>query len=73
MTDPGKRYSGAGLGDAVALLTDGRFSGATHGIVVGHVAPEAARGGQSPLFATATSSSSIFRRASCAYSFPTTN
>jgi dihydroxy-acid dehydratase len=36
---------GAGLGDSVALLTDGRFSGATHGIVVGHVAPEAARGG----------------------------
>jgi dihydroxy-acid dehydratase len=36
---------GAGLGDTVALVTDGRFSGATHGIVVGHVAPEAASGG----------------------------
>jgi dihydroxy-acid dehydratase len=36
---------GAGLGDAVALLTDGRFSGATHGLMIGHVAPEAARGG----------------------------
>ncbi|MEP7003069.1 MAG: dihydroxy-acid dehydratase [Chloroflexota bacterium] len=36
---------GAGLGDKVALVTDGRFSGATHGIVVGHVAPEAAAGG----------------------------
>jgi dihydroxy-acid dehydratase len=36
---------GAGLGDKVALVTDGRFSGATHGIVVGHVAPEAATGG----------------------------
>jgi dihydroxy-acid dehydratase len=36
---------GAGLGDQVALITDGRFSGATHGIVVGHVAPEAAVGG----------------------------
>ena len=36
---------GAGLGDSVALVTDGRFSGATHGIVVGHVAPEAASGG----------------------------
>ncbi|MBI1875551.1 MAG: dihydroxy-acid dehydratase [Acidobacteria bacterium] len=36
---------GAGLGDAVALLTDGRFSGATHGLMAGHVAPEAARGG----------------------------
>jgi len=36
---------GAGLGDTVALVTDGRFSGATHGIAVGHVAPEAASGG----------------------------
>jgi dihydroxy-acid dehydratase len=36
---------GAGLGDAVALITDGRFSGATHGLMVGHVAPEAAHGG----------------------------
>jgi dihydroxy-acid dehydratase len=36
---------GAGLGDSVALITDGRFSGATHGFMVGHVAPEAARGG----------------------------
>ncbi|HZQ80570.1 MAG TPA: dihydroxy-acid dehydratase [Gaiellaceae bacterium] len=36
---------GEGLGDEVALITDGRFSGATHGLMVGHVAPEAARGG----------------------------
>ena len=36
---------GAGLGDSVALLTDGRFSGATHGLMAGHVAPEAAYGG----------------------------
>ena len=36
---------GRGLGNAVALITDGRFSGATHGFMVGHVAPEAARGG----------------------------
>src|SRR5207249_4004226 len=36
---------GAGLGDSVALLTDGRFSGATHGFMAGHVAPEAANGG----------------------------
>lgn len=36
---------GEGLGDSVALITDGRFSGATHGLVVGHVAPEAAVGG----------------------------
>ena len=36
---------GEGLGESVALLTDGRFSGATHGFMAGHVAPEAARGG----------------------------
>jgi dihydroxy-acid dehydratase len=36
---------GAGLGGQVALVTDGRFSGATHGFMVGHVSPEAARGG----------------------------
>ena len=36
---------GAGLGESVTLLTDGRFSGATHGLMAGHVAPEAARGG----------------------------
>lgn len=36
---------GAGLGDDVALITDGRFSGATYGFMVGHVAPEAAHGG----------------------------
>jgi dihydroxy-acid dehydratase len=36
---------GVGLGDSVALVTDGRFSGATRGFMVGHVAPEAARGG----------------------------
>ena len=36
---------GRGLGDSVALVTDGRFSGATYGFMVGHIAPEAARGG----------------------------
>jgi len=36
---------GQGLGDKVALLTDGRFSGASHGFIVGHIAPEAAEGG----------------------------
>src|SRR5213079_3233601 len=36
---------GEGLGDSVALLTDGRFSGATHGLMAGHVAPEAAHRG----------------------------
>jgi dihydroxy-acid dehydratase len=42
---------GAGLGEEVALITDGRFSGATHGLMVGHISPEAARGG--PLAAVA--------------------
>jgi dihydroxy-acid dehydratase len=37
--------NGAGLGEEVALITDGRFSGATHGFTVGHIAPEAVRGG----------------------------
>jgi dihydroxy-acid dehydratase len=36
---------GEGLGDSVALITDGRFSGGTHGLMLGHVAPEAALGG----------------------------
>jgi dihydroxy-acid dehydratase len=45
MLAPTSAIIGAGLGDAVGLITDGRFSGATHGMVVGHVAPEAALGG----------------------------
>jgi dihydroxy-acid dehydratase len=36
---------GEGLGEEVALITDGRFSGATHGLMVGHIAPESVRGG----------------------------
>jgi dihydroxy-acid dehydratase len=36
---------GEGIGEAVALITDGRFSGATHGFMAAHIAPEAARGG----------------------------
>ena len=42
---------GRGLGGDVALITDGRFSGATHGLMVGHVSPEAARGGPIALIA----------------------
>jgi len=45
MLAPTSAVIGSGLGDAVALITDGRFSGGTHGMVVGHVAPEAAAGG----------------------------
>ena len=45
MLSPTSALIGRGLGDAVALITDGRFSGGTHGFVVGHVTPEAALGG----------------------------
>ena len=45
MLAPTSAIIGAGLGESVGLITDGRFSGATHGLVVGHVAPEAASGG----------------------------
>jgi dihydroxy-acid dehydratase len=49
---------GAGLGETVALLTDGRFSGATRGLMVGHVSPEAARGG--PIAALQEGDSIVF-------------
>ena len=45
MLSPGAALVGAGLGKEVALVTDGRFSGASHGIMIGHVTPEAFSGG----------------------------
>jgi dihydroxy-acid dehydratase len=51
MLAPTSALIGAGLGDAVGLITDGRFSGGTYGMVVGHVAPEAAVGGTIALVA----------------------
>ncbi len=45
MLKPTSMIMGAGLGDKVALITDGRFSGGTHGFVVGHITPEAVEGG----------------------------
>ena len=45
MLSPTSAIIGKGLGDSVALITDGRFSGGTYGLVVGHVAPEAYVGG----------------------------
>lgn len=45
MLSPSSALMGAGLGKDVALVTDGRFSGGTHGIMIGHVAPEAQVGG----------------------------
>ena len=45
MLTPTSAIVGAGLGDSVALITDGRFSGGSHGFIVGHVVPEAQEGG----------------------------
>jgi dihydroxy-acid dehydratase len=45
MLSPSAALMGAGLGDSVALITDGRFSGGTHGIMIGHITPEAQVGG----------------------------
>jgi dihydroxy-acid dehydratase len=45
MLKPTSAIMGAGLGDKVAMITDGRFSGGSHGFVVGHVTPEAQEGG----------------------------
>jgi len=45
MLKPTSAVMGAGLGDKIAMITDGRFSGGTHGFVVGHVTPEAFEGG----------------------------
>lgn len=54
MLSPSAALMGAGLGKDVALVTDGRFSGGTHGIMVGHVAPEAQAGERSPSSVKAT-------------------
>src|SRR6476659_5226301 len=45
MLTPTSAIMGAGLGDKVAMVTDGRFSGGSHGFIVGHVTPEAQEGG----------------------------
>jgi dihydroxy-acid dehydratase len=45
MLKPSSAIMGAGLGNSVALVTDGRFSGGSHGFLIGHVVPEAAVGG----------------------------
>ena len=57
------QLQGRGLGEDVALITDGRFSGVSHGILIGHISPEAARVVRSRQCATATRSSSIPRSA----------
>merc|ERR1719482_2046646 len=45
MLTPTSAVMGAGLGDKVAMLTDGRFSGGSHGFIIGHICPEAQAGG----------------------------
>ena len=62
MLSPTSYIMGAGLGESVALITDGRFSGGTRGACIGHVSPEAAVGGPIGLLRTATSSRSTSRR-----------
>jgi dihydroxy-acid dehydratase len=52
MLKPTAAIMGAGLGKSVALITDGRFSGGTHGFVVGHIVPEAQEGGPLGLIET---------------------
>ena len=52
MLKPTAAIMGAGLGKSVALITDGRFSGGTHGFVVGHIVPEAQEGGPLALIET---------------------
>jgi dihydroxy-acid dehydratase len=52
MLSPTSAIMGRGLGDQVALITDGRFSGGSHGFVVGHISPEAAVGGPIGLLKT---------------------
>ena len=58
MLTPTSAIMGAGLGKDVALITDGRFSGGSHGFIIGHVAPEAQEGGPIALSRTATRSPS---------------
>ena len=53
MLTPTSAIMGAGLGADVALMTDGRFSGGSHGFIVGHITPERKRAAPSPWFATA--------------------
>jgi dihydroxy-acid dehydratase len=52
MLTPTSAIMGAGLGTDVALITDGRFSGGSHGFIVGHIAPEAQEGGPIALVRT---------------------
>ena len=61
MLNPTSAIAGYGLGSTVALITDGRFSGASRGASIGHVSPEAAVGDRSHWSKKGISSRSIFR------------
>ena len=61
MLSPTSAIAGMGLDREVALVTDGRFSGATRGAAIGHISPEAARGGPKRFYARATVYLLIFR------------
>ena len=63
MLHPTAFLKGGGLGPACALITDGRFSGGTSGVAVGHISPEAAAGGVIALIEEGDRSSSTSRRA----------
>ena len=62
---------GEGLGESVAMVTDGRFSGATRGLMIGHVAPEAAKGGPIAAIRRATRSPSTSTAAASTSTSPT--
>lgn len=61
MLNPTSAIAGMGLGSSVALITDGRFSGASRGASIGHVSPEAAVGDLSPWLKREISSALIFQ------------
>jgi len=73
MLSPTSAIMGKGLGKDVALITDGRFSGGSHGFVVGHITPEAYVGGPLALVKTATRSPSMPRNANSTWRFPPLN
>ncbi len=72
MLYPTSYLKGRGLGKACALVTDGRFSGGTSGLSIGHASPEAAVAAPSPWSRTATASASTSRtaRSSCSWTTP---
>ncbi len=73
MLTPTSAIMGAGLGSDVAMLTDGRFSGGSHGFIVGHITPEAQTGGPLGCCKMVTSSRSMPKRIDWTSTSATTN